>query len=145
MKIKQVSVFLENKKGRLLEVCSLLGKSNINIRALSIAETEGFGVLRIIVDKPEAAVNVLRSSQLVSNLTEVIAVEVEDKPGGLARILDVLEHNDINIEYMYGFIEKFSENALMVFRFDDLEKAAGILKANSIKILTQAELGTACN
>ncbi|OHB44557.1 MAG: hypothetical protein A2178_00830 [Planctomycetes bacterium GWC2_49_10] len=140
MKIRQVSVFLENKKGRLLEVCSLLGKNNINIRALSIAETEGFGVLRLIVNKPEQATDILRANQLVSNITDVVAIEVEDKPGGLARILDVLERNDVNIEYMYGFIEKFSNNALMVFRFDDLQKAADILKANSIRLLNEKDL-----
>jgi hypothetical protein len=140
MKIRQVSVFLENKKGRLLEVCSLLGKNNINIRALSIAETEGFGVLRLIVNKPQQATDLLRANQLVSNITDVVALEVEDKPGGLARILDVLERNDVNIEYMYGFIEKSSDNAMMVFRFDDLQKAVDILKANSIKLLNEKDL-----
>jgi len=140
MRIKQLSVFLENKKGRLLEVCSLLGQKNVNIRALSVAETEEFGVLRLIVDKPDEAVAALRDQQLVSNITDVLAVEVEDKPGGLARVLEILEKNDINVEYMYGFIEKFSNNALMVFRFDDIEKAAGTLESNMIKIMTQSRL-----
>jgi hypothetical protein len=140
MKITQVSVFLENKKGRLLEVCSLLGKHNINIQALNVAESEGFGVLRIVVDKPQEAVDMLKKNSLVANLTDVVAVEVEDKPGGLARILAVLSKNNINVEYMYGFVEKHSNNALMVFRFDEPEKAAKILLDNGITIIKQAQL-----
>ena len=140
MKITQVSVFLENKKGRLLEVCSLLGKHNINIRALNVAESEGFGVLRIVVDKPQEAVELLKKNSLVANLTDVVAVEVEDKPGGLARILEVLSKNNINVEYMYGFVEKHSNNALMVFRFDEPEKAAKVLLDNGVTVVKQAQL-----
>lgn len=140
MKITQVSVFLENKKGRLLEVCSLLGKHNINIRALNVAESEGFGVLRIVVDKPQEAVDLLKKNNLVANLTDVVAVEVEDKPGGLARVLEVLSKNNINVEYMYGFVEKHSNNALMVFRFDEPEKAAKTLLDNGITVVKQAQL-----
>jgi len=140
MKITQVSVFLENKKGRLLEVCSLLGKHNINIRALNVAESEGFGILRIVVDKPQEAVDLLKKNNLIANLTDVVAVEVEDKPGGLARVLDVLSKNNINVEYMYGFVEKHSSNALMVFRFDEPEKAAKVLLGNGITIVKQAQL-----
>jgi hypothetical protein len=140
MKITQVSVFLENKKGRLLEVCSLLGKHTINIRALNVAESEGFGVVRIVVDKPQEAVDLLKKNNLVANLTDVVAVEVEDKPGGLAKILEVLSKNNINIEYMYGFVEKHSSNALMVFRFDEPEKAAQVLLDNGITVVKQAQL-----
>jgi hypothetical protein len=140
MKITQVSVFLENKKGRLLEVCKLLGKNDINIRALNVAESEGFGVLRIVVDKSKEAVEVLKKNSLVANLTDVVAVEVEDKPGGLAKVLEVLSKNNINVEYMYGFMEKHSNNALMVFRFDETDKAAKILLDNDIKVIKQAEL-----
>src|SRR5512140_1056614 len=127
MKITQVSVFLENKKGRLLEVCKLLGKTNINIRALNVAESEGFGVLRIVVDKSKEAVEMLKKNDLVANLTDVVAVEVEDRPGGLAKVLEVLSKNNINVEYMYGFVEKHSNNALMVFRFEETDKAAKVL------------------
>jgi hypothetical protein len=140
MKITQVSVFLENKKGRLLEVCSLLGKHNINIRALNVAESEGFGVLRIVVDKPQETVELLKKNNLVANLTDVVAVEVEDKPGGLARLLEILSKNNINVEYMYGFVEKHSNNALMVFRFDEPEKAAKVLLDNGITVVRQAQL-----
>jgi hypothetical protein len=135
MKIKQISIFLENRKGRLYDVCSLLGKKDVNIRALNVAETESFGILRIVVNKPDVAVEVLKDAGIVARITDVIAVEVEDKPGGLADILKVLADEDVNIEYMYGFMEKSSDRALMVFRFDDVDKAAQILKKHNIKIV----------
>jgi hypothetical protein len=137
MKIKQISIFLENRKGRLYDVCSLLGKNDINIRALNVAETESFGILRIVVNKPNAAVKVLADAGIVAKITDVIAVEVEDRPGGLADILKVLADEDVNIEYMYGFVEKSSDKALMVLRFDDVDKAANVLKKHNIKIVTE--------
>ena len=140
MKLTQISVFLENRKGRLYDVCNLLGKNNINIRALTIAETESFGVLRIVVDKSDQAVEILRKNGFVANLTSVIAVEVGDKPGGLAAILKILADNDVNVEYMYGFVEKFSDNALLVFRFEDVEKAQKILLEKNVKIVTSREI-----
>jgi len=140
MKITQISVFLENRKGRLCEVCSLLGENNINIRALTIAETESFGVLRIVVDKPDIAVKTLKQNNFVANVTDVIAVEIADSPGGLAEVLKVLSDNDVNIEYMYGFLEKFSENALLVFRFEDTTHAQKILAENNIKIVAEEEI-----
>jgi hypothetical protein len=140
MKLTQISVFLENRKGRLYEVCNVLGKNNINIRALTIAETESFGVLRIVVDKSDLAVATLKKNGFVANLTSVIAVEVGDKPGGLAAILKIFADNDVNVEYMYGFVEKFSDNALLVFRFEDVEKAQKILLEKSVKIVTRKEI-----
>ncbi|MEN6384217.1 MAG: ACT domain-containing protein [Phycisphaerales bacterium] len=137
MKIKQISVFLENRKGRLYDVCSLLGQKNINIRALNVAETESFGILRIVVNKTETAASVLKEAGIVARITDVVAIEVEDQPGGLADILKVLAQEDLNIEYMYGFIEKSSDKALMVFRFDDADKAVNILKKNNIKIVSE--------
>ena len=140
MKITQISVFLENRKGRLYDVCNVLGKNNINIRALTIAETESFGVLRIVVDKSDLAISVLKKNGFVANLTDVVAIEVGDKPGGLAAVLKVFADNDINVEYMYGFVEKFSDNALLVFRFEDTEKAQKILTEKDIKIITRKEI-----
>jgi hypothetical protein len=140
MKITQISVFLENRKGRLCDVCTLLGENNINIRALTIAETESFGVLRIVVDKPEPAVAVLKTNGFVANVTDVAAVEVKDTPGGLASVLKILSENDVNIEYMYGFMEKYSQNALLVFRFQDPDKAQKILAKNNIKVVTSKEI-----
>ena len=140
MKLTQISVFLENRKGRLYEVCSLLGKTGINIRALTIAETESFGVLRIVVDKSDLAIKTLKANGFVANLTDVIAGEVDDKPGGLAGILKVFADNDINVEYMYGFVEKFSDNALLVFRFEDTDKASKILADKGVKVVTRREI-----
>jgi hypothetical protein len=140
MKITQISVFLENRKGRLYDVCNLLGKNNINIRALTIAETESFGVLRIVVDKSDLAIKTLKANGFVANLTDVVAIEVGDKPGGLAAVLKVFADNDVNVEYMYGFVEKFSDNALLVFRFEDVDKAQKILTEKSIKIVTRKEI-----
>ena len=140
MKIKQISVFLENRKGRLCEICSMLGASAINIRALTIAETETFGVLRMVVDKPDAAVELFRTRNITANLTDVVAVEVPDTPGGLANVLQVLTEHNINVEYMYGFVEKFSENALLVFRFDNPEKAHDVLKAAGVNVIGKHDI-----
>jgi hypothetical protein len=140
MKITQISVFLENRKGRLFEVCSLLGDNGINIRALTIAETESFGVLRTVVDKSDAAVKVLRDHGFVANFTEVVAIEVPDKPGGLAAVLKIFSDNEVNIEYMYGFVEKFSEKALLVFRFEDTDFAQQVLAKHSISVVTKKEI-----
>jgi hypothetical protein len=140
MKIKQISIFLQNKKGRLYDVCAVLGKNNINIRALNVAETEAFGVLRIVVNKPDEAVKALGEANFVANITDVVAVEVPDRPGGLAEILKVLADEDVNVEYMYGFVEKATDKALMVFRFDNPDKATVILKKHNIKIASEKEI-----
>lgn len=140
MRIKQISVFLENKKGRLYDVCSLLGTSGINIRALTIAETDEFGILRIVVDKHKEAIDLLRKNGFVANLTDIVAIEVEDQPGGLASILKLLSDNDINVEYMYGFVEKFSDKALLVFRFDVPDRAVSVLTKNKIRIIGEEDI-----
>ena len=123
MKINQISIFLENRKGRLLEVTELLGKNKINIRALTIAETDDFGILRTVVDDPSKALTILKQAGFMANHTEIVAVEVDDNPGGLAKILKALDSAGLNVEYMYGFVEKQSDRALMVFRFDDSDRA----------------------
>ena len=137
MKITQISVFLENRKGRLSEVCSMLGQAGVNIRALTIAETESFGVLRMVVDKPSKAADLFRKNGITANLTDVVAAEVPDKPGGLAAVLKTLSDHDVNVEYMYGFVEKNSENALLVFRFDNPELAAQVLRENGLKVIDE--------
>jgi len=140
MKITQISIFLENKRGRLFQVCSLLGQNNINIRALTIAESEGFGVLRVVVDKPQEAMKLLKSNDIVASLTDIVAVEVDDQPGGLANILRIFSENDINVEYMYGFVEKFSDKALMVFRVENPDRGTALLIQNNIKIIREDDL-----
>ncbi len=136
MTLKQVSVFLENKKGRLAEVTSLLAAESINIRALSLADTADFGVLRIIVNDADKCFAVLKKNNFVAQQTEVIAVEVTDRPGGLERILHVLDENDINIEYMYAFVEKKAENAILIFRIDQPDRAIKVLEKNKITVLS---------
>jgi len=136
MKIQQISIFLENRAGRMKDVCSLLGDNNVNIRALTVAETETFGVLRIVVDDTDKAMDALKTSGYTANITHVVVVEIDDKPGGLAKVLDVLDKNSINIEYLYAFIEKKVEEAMVVFRFEDPEKAVETLKTNGINIAT---------
>jgi hypothetical protein len=140
MNITQISVFLENRKGRLADVCNLFGDNGVNIRALTIAETESFGVMRLVVDKPSEAMELLKNNGFTANLTNVVAVEVEDTPGGLAKILNVLSKNQVNIEYMYGFIEKFSDKALMVFRFDNPEAAMNILADGGVSFASKQDI-----
>jgi hypothetical protein len=140
MRIQQVSIFLENKKGRLSDVCSVLGKNGVNIRALTVAESEDFGVLRIVVDKPEPTLKLLKENGFAAKLTPIVAVEVSDKPGGLAAVLKILSDNDVNVEYMYGFVEKFGDSALLVFRFDDPDKTVELLRKNGIKVLGNQEI-----
>ena len=135
MKLTQISVFLENRKGRLSDVCSLLGKNKIDIRALTVAESEDFGVLRMVVNKPQEALNLLRANSFTANFTDIVAVEVDDKPGGLARILKLLQDNALNVEYMYGFVQKFSKKALLVFRFENIDKALVVLKKHKVKVV----------
>ena len=140
MKLTQISVFLENRKGRLYDVCRLLGEHGISIRALNIAEATDFGVLRMVVDKADAAKKVLHDNHFVANLTDVVAVEISDKPGGLADVLHLLTKEDLNVEYMYAFVEKRSDKALVVFRFDDTEKALRLLAAHHINVVGQSDL-----
>ena len=140
MKVTQISVFLENKKGRLFEVCDLLGRHEINIRALNIAETADYGVLRMVVDDPADALNVLKENNIIANRTEVVAVEVSDRPGGLAAILRILNNSEVNVEYMYGFFEKGPDQAVLVFRFDDTDQAIALLKKHHVRIVTSADI-----
>ena len=134
MKITQISVFLENRKGRLYDVCSILGQNDINIMALTIAETENFGVLRIVVNKPDNAIKLLKDKGFAANITDVVVVEVENKPGGLAKILKILNDNDINIEYMHAMLSRKSDRSFMVFRFDNPDNAIEVLKKNELNV-----------
>jgi hypothetical protein len=132
MSVKQISVFLENSKGRLAEVTRTLSHEKINIRALSLADTADFGVLRIIVNNPDRCLAVLKGKGFVAQVTEVIAVEVEDKPGGLAHILEVLDQDNVNVEYMYAYVEKSRDNAVVICKIDDRDRALQVLEKNGI-------------
>jgi hypothetical protein len=138
--IRQVSVFLENKKGRLADVTHVLAGQAINIRALFLADTQDFGVLRMIVNDAEKTLKILKDHNFVAQETIVIAVEVEDKPGGLNKILDLLSGKNINIEYMYAFVEKKADNAIVIFKIDEHEQAIKVLKENNIGLLTTEAL-----
>jgi hypothetical protein len=139
---EQISVFIENKEGRLAEVTAILRDANVNIRALSLADTTDFGVLRLIVNKNEEAKNALKKEGFTVGITQVIAVEVRDKPGGLNNILDPLSENEVNVEYMYAFANPQCKNAIMIFRFDDHDKALKILAEQNIKVINSQEI---CN
>ena len=140
MKVEQISVFLENKSGRLADVASVLASADVNIRALSLADTTDFGILRLIVNDTEKAKQVLKNNGFTVGKTEVIGVEVADKPGGLAEILNVMKENTINVEYMYAFLQKSANKAIIIFRFDELEKAIDVLQKAGIKILKGEEI-----
>ncbi len=136
MYIKQISIFIENKEGRLAEVTNALAKANIDIRALSIADTSDFGILRIIVDDYKKAEEVLKKENFTVGKTNVIAVQVEDKSGGLNKILQSIKDDDINVEYMYATFIKDKTSAIMIFRFDNLKEAKEKLIKNKFKILS---------
>ena len=140
MKVDQIAVFLENKSGRLAAITKALSDNNINIRALSVADTADFGILRLIVDDTEKATRILKDEGFTVGKGVVVAVEVADRPGGLARVLAVLTEAGINIEYMYAFVEKSGENAVLIFRFDDPDTAITVLQGAGIRILSGEEV-----
>ncbi len=140
MKVRQLSVFLENKVGRLAKVTHLLGAADVNIRALSVADTHDFGILRLIVDDVEAAEKCLREGKFVCRINNVTVVAVDNQPGGLAKVLGALNAANINVEYMYAIAEPKSERPLMVFRFSEGGRAIAALKAAEVEILGEKEL-----
>jgi hypothetical protein len=140
MKVDQIAVFLENKSGRLAAITKVLSDNTINIRALSVADTADFGILRLIVDDTDKATSVLKNEGFTVGKAVVVAVEVADRPGGLARVLSVLHEVAINVEYMYAFVEKSGENAVLIFRFDDPDMAITVLQKAGIRILTGEEV-----
>ncbi|WP_321371722.1 ACT domain-containing protein [uncultured Desulfuromusa sp.] len=135
MKVDQISIFIENKSGRLAEITGVLAKNGINIRALSLADTSDFGILRLIVDDSEKALKVLKEQRFTVSITHVIGVAVPDSPGGLTTILQTLDQSNVNVEYMYAFVERTGDNAVIIFRFDDVDEAIAALTKNGIEIL----------
>jgi hypothetical protein len=140
MNIRQISIFLENKRGRLAEVTDVLRQEGINIRALSLADTADFGVLRIIVNDPAACLKVLKDHDIIAQATDVLAVEIEDRPGGLHRVLEACDRGGLNIEYMYAFVEKKQGNAIVIFKIDDLPRAIEALTRSGISLLSSNAL-----
>ena len=140
MRVEQIAVFLENKSGRLAEITRILAENDINIRALSVADTADFGILRLIVDKVDLAKEALRAGGFTVGKTNVVAVEVPDRSGGLASVLRVVNEAGLNVEYMYAFVNKSGANAVLIFRFDEMDKAIEVLQANGFILLTGAQI-----
>lgn len=140
MQVEQISVFLENKAGRLSEVTGILAEAKINIRALALADTSDFGVLRLIVDNNERATSVLKENGFTVGKTEVVAAEVKDEPGGLHNILEILRAAEINVEYMYAYVRHAGKDAVMIFRFDHVSAAIDVLKKNDIAVIEGSRL-----
>lgn len=138
--VKQISVFLENKSGRLAEITRIIGENGINIRALSVADTSDFGVLRFIASDTDKALASLKQAGFTATATPVMAAEVPDKPGGLASLLEVLSSNGVNVEYLYAFFKKSGENAVVILRVEDNGKALGLFESKGIKVLTPEEV-----
>lgn len=135
MQVEQISVFLENKTGRLAEVTRCLAVADINIRALSLADTSDFGILRLIVNDPAKAKAALRDCGFTVGVNAVMAVEVPDHPGGLDKILTLLEESEINVEYMYAYVRPLSQQAVLIFRFDKTDEALELMQRNNIIII----------
>lgn len=140
MKIKQLSLFLENKPGHLLEITRTLARAGINITTLSLADTQQFGIVRLIIKEWEKAQRVLEDAGFVTNIRDVIAVSVSDTPGGLARLLEILSGVDVNIEYMYAFTTRCHGQAVLIFRFDDPDLAIKALQDAQCDPLTPNDI-----
>lgn len=140
MKIHQVSVFLENRPGQLRTACDVLAKAGISMVTLSLADTAQFGILRLIVQDWQKAKTVLEKAGCVVKITEVLAIEVADQPGGLSRILEIVDGAGLNIEYMYAFTEKRGDRAMLVFRFTNPDAALKVLQAGGISPVNTVQL-----
>lgn len=140
MKIHQLSLFLENKAGQLTEPCTLLANSGVNILTLTLADTQQFGILRLIVKDWQKAKQILEENGHVVNVTEVIAIEIPDRPGGLKEIVDVIDEGGLNIEYMYAFTFGRKDKAILIFRFEDVDKAIDVLQTKNVNVIGSVDL-----
>ena len=140
MAIKQLTVFVENKQGSLVSITDTLANNNINIRALSIAETEDFGILRLIVNDVETAKNTLTEKGYLIKVTNVVGVKIGDAPGKLTAALSVLDKAGINMEYLYAFMTRTEKHAYVVFRVEDDEAAESALEAAGFHLITNADI-----
>jgi len=140
MTVKQLSIFVENKPGKLVEALETLGNADVDLRALSLADTSDFGILRIIVNKPDIALEVLEEAGFLVKLNNVLAVVIGDRPGGLASVVRTLSEANVNIEYTYAFVSHNSDNAYVIIRVDNNEAAIKTMNTNGITLLTGDEL-----
>lgn len=140
MSIKQITVFVENKQGAMVSITDTLAENNVNLRALSIAETEDFGILRLIVNDEETAEKTLREKGYLIKVTDVIGVKIGDAPGKLSEALGVLDKAGINVEYLYAFMARTEKHAYVVLRVEDNEIAAGALERAGFHLITNADV-----
>ena len=140
MSVKQISVFIENQPGKLAEATRYIADHGINLRAMSIADTKDFGILRVICDDPEIAGEKLREGGYITNITEVIAVGIKDAPGSLATLLEIIAKAGVSVEYTYAFLGTRMAGAFMIFRVDDNARAAAALEATGIRTVEQSEM-----
>ena len=138
--MKQISIFIENKDGELAEVAALFAKNNINLRALSLADTQDFGILRVIVEDPDKAVNILKEAGYAYSMTDVVAVAFHDKAGALSEVLNACLAADISVEYAYAFLSKKPDTACMIFRTSDHDKTVELLEGIGMKAVSQDEI-----
>ncbi|URA09497.1 amino acid-binding protein [Thermospira aquatica] len=138
--VRQISVFLENKEGRLYEVTKFLASEGVDLRALSVADTKDFGVLRLIVDKPDKALNALKTAGYSVRFTEVVAVSLPDRPGELANILGILHENKVNIEYMYTLVSCFENEVVLILRFEAPEAVEKLLRKHGVKVVGEKDI-----
>jgi len=138
--IKQISLFVENRPGRMAKVSKTLSDAGVNIRAMTIAEAGDFGVIRMVVDNPDKGYKVLHDSGFTVSVTDVLAVEMKDTPGGLYEIVDTLGINKINVDYAYAFVTAKAERAMLILRVDDLPRAKQALSSKGVKIATKDEI-----
>jgi len=140
MKVKQIAIFLENKSGRLADISHTLAENAINIRALSLADTADFGILRLVVNDTTKAQQVLKENGFTVGITEILAVEVPDKPGALDCILQVVRDAGLNVEYMYAFTKKSGESGMLLFRFDNQDAAVTVFQKAGFRLLSDDEV-----
>ncbi|MBF4467987.1 MAG: acetolactate synthase [Methanobrevibacter arboriphilus] len=140
MKISQLSIFLENKEGRLWNALDALANGGVNIRALSLADTSDFGILRIIVHDPEKAKKILEENDFIVKIIDVVGVELDDTPGGLANVLKLLNENNINLEYIYAFTHEKTEKAILLLQSKDLDILINVLENNNVNIVPSKEV-----
>ena len=140
MTIDQISVFLENKSGRLADVTSVLAENDINLRAMTIADTADFGILRIVVNNPDKAARILEENGFTIRITKVLGIEIDDKPGGLHRIMKLFKENGLNIEYLYASLENKNKKAVVIFKVEDVELGLKIIAGNSLVAVSGKDL-----
>ena len=140
MSLKQLTIFVENKKGSLVDITKTLADNNVNMRALSIADTQDFGILRLIVDKNDVATSALQDAGYLIKMTDVVGVKIGDEPGKLSKALEVLDEADINMEYLYAFMARTEKHAYVVLRVADNDAAEKALEAAGFHMITDADV-----